>query len=354
MAALDYAASLVLDGLLDVENDGSVDALDAFEDYSAMATRGQVIKIPELGAMTVHESGGNGQSAEALAITTNSMTVDKPLFANVYIDDLDDIVGCGGAMASKVAEAAYRKLRNTLAQKIIMAARNYLVASGDAGLVANAGADTLSGDDISLAEALVCAAAGVGQDTPLSIVGSSGFTAAAKGTVNFQLPTNAVGPGRLSYLNGRPYYQIGKGLESRAGDLDAVISDSVVSASNTVTQTIPTGHGFIRGGLVTTSGLTVDASTAVEISSTTATSVVHDLTASAGQQADHAGSLLSASSIALVFVKPWSCYAIAGNGFKVRVLDADDGPGYNVQVFATYGMYVRAGGVAAIHAPKIG
>lgn len=349
---MDYAASLVLDGLLDVESDGSPDALSAFEDYSDQATRGQSITISELANIAVSESGANGQAATAVSVTSNKMIVDQPAFINHYVQDIEDILAFNGAGASKISTALYRKMRSFVAKKIINAARENLIASGDTGLIANAGAGTLTDADIALAEALVCDQAGVSQDTPLVIVGSSGFTSACKGLVNYQPPTNSVGMGRLEYVNGRQYFQT-SALESRAGGLDAVISDSVV-ASNVVTQTVPTNHHFVRGGLVTTSGLTVDASTATPITSTTATSVVHALTASNGQQADHAGTLLSASSIGLVFVKPWACFGIAGGSYKVRILEAGDGPGYNVQCYCWYGTHVRAGGVAAVHAPMIG
>lgn len=353
MAALDYAASLIMDEMLDIETTGANDALAAFEDYSDEAVKGQSITVAELGNITVSASGANGQTASALNVNTAKLVVDQPAYASFYIQAIEDVLGMNGGGAKKAGAALYRRLRAYVAGQIINAARENLIGSGDTGLVANAGADALTDNDVSAAEAMLCDSAGVGQDTPLVLVGSSGFTAACKSLANYQPPTSAVGVGRLEYVNGRPYFQT-SALETRAGKLSAVISDSVVSASNTVVQTVPSGHHFVRGGLVTTAGLTVDASVATAITATSATSVTHALTASAGQQADHAGTLNSASSIGLLFVKPWSCFALANGAFRIRIVDAADGPGYVVQCFGWYGSLVRAGGVAAIHAPLIG
>lgn len=353
MTQLDYAASLIMDELLDVESKGGADALSAFSDYSNEAKPGQSVTIPELGSLTVSTTGGNAISAQALPVSTNKMIIDQPAMIPIYVDRIEDLVGTNGGMAQKVAVAAMRALREHVAGDILAQARSVLVGAGDAGLVANVGADTLTDADINSIEGLLCAQAGVSAATEISLVGSPGMSAAIKSTLNYAQKdaSGSVGQGALFSVNGRPYYQTSH-LDSKVGDNTVATTASTIS-SNIGTQTVASGHGIIRGQLVTTTGLTANASTATVVTQTSATSVACAITAGDGAQADGVGSVLSASSLGLMFVKPWACYGIANGVFDVFIVKSPTGLGWVVQVGCIYGTKIRAGGVAAIHAPVL-
>jgi len=335
--------------MLDIETTGSSDALGAFSDLSDDAKPGQSITMVDVGTLTVNTGGGNAISAQSLSPNTYKVIVDQPAFANIYVESIDSLVGVNGNMVSEVGKAALRRIREYVAGDIIDQARDILVGAADVGRVVNAGAATLTDAHVHAAISGARKAAGaIGQE--ISVVGSPGFAAAAKGLVNYRPPmAGAVGVEAVSYVDGAKFFET-NALESSAGDRSVATSASTIS-SNVGTQTVAAGHGFIRGMLVTTAGLTANATTATAVTLTASTSVACAITAGDGAQVDGVGTVSSASSLGLVVVKPWVGFAIAQP--EVHIVKSPTRAGWLVQVSAYYGVKVRPGGLVAVHAPAI-
>lgn len=352
MAQLDYAASLMQDRLLEVHERGTFRALSAFSDLSEGVKPGQSVAMIEADAVTIHETDTNAHAPTTATMTALPLIVDRHGFINKYVRRLDDIVAANGSGAMKLAESYYGQLREFVAGKVIAYGRSKLVGpTDDLNRIANIGADALVDSDLTTLEALLRNTAGIIDGTPLVYVGGTGFEAACKGLINYQPPTSDVGAGRLSKVNGLDVF-ITSALETVAGQKSVATTDSTV-ASAIGTQTIAEEHGLIRGGLVTTTGLTANATSATPVTATTATSASCAITASDGANGT-VGSMLTASGLGLLFVKPWAAFAIAGESFPVRIIPSPDGPGYLIQIACDYGVQVRTGGVAAIHVPAIG
>lgn len=353
MAQLAYAASMIMDSLLDVSSRGGLDALNAFTDMSEGARPGQSLTMVEPGTLTVQTAGGNAIAAEALNMTTHQLVVDLPAMVSVYVERIEDIVGLNGGMRDKVAADAWNQLREHVAGDIINRTRDALVGPTlDVGLIANSGAATLTDAHVNQAEALLRRRPGVGKTAQLSWVGSDGFEAAVKGLINYQPVTEQVGVGQISALNKMPVFTTSH-LPSAAGD-ESVPTTASVIASAVGTQTIASGHGIIRGGLWTTTGLTANAATPVAVSATTATSASLAIaSADANPQADGIGAMVSASSLGLLAHKARVAFAFAGNAFDVYIIKSPTGAGWIVQVCTTYGVKVLPGAMLAIHAPAL-
>lgn len=355
MALTDLVSSQIIDAFLDVETKSQDDVLArAATDLSDNLAPGRTINIPEMSAVTINAS--ETAAVESLTTSALTLTLDQPAVINVGIGWIDDVQGLEGRFAQQVAESCYRQMREYVFGKMINAYRDLLIgtSSADVGRVYNVGADALVDDDVNYAEAAMRRQSGVGAASDLVFLASPGANAAFKGLLNTFSPGAAgIGQGPVSTLNGIPVV-ITSHLGSVAGDRTAATTASTINASNVGTQTVAAGHGFIRGGLVTTSGLTANATTATAVTATTATTVACAITGSEGAQADGVGTISSASALALLVKKGWGWYAFAkGSRPEVHLIKREANAGWALQMVLYYGMRVKTGSVIALHTPAI-
>ena len=351
MSLSDLVSSQVISAFLDLETQTEGDPLGVIaSDASADVAPGQSVKIPSMSDVTVNAS--ESASVEAITTTSQTLTVDKPAVINVGLPWIDSIQGLEGAFAQQVAAKCMRQLREFVFAKVFYLIRDDLIgATNDLGKVFNAGADALVQADVNAAEAGITKQKGaIGAD--LAWVVSPGFRAAAKGLVNYFNPGPGLGVGVVGTLNGYPV-AVSSLLPSSDGDLSVATSASAI-ASNVGTQTVAAGHGFIRGGLTRTTGLTANASAATVVTATTSTTVSCAITAGDGAQADGVGLQIGASSLGLLCKRDWIWYAFAkGRTPEVHLIKREANAGWALQMTLYYGLQIRNGAGVAVHAPAV-
>jgi len=162
-----------------------------------------------------------------------------------------------------------------------------------------------------------------------------------------------VGLPMLGSINGIPVYT----HNALPGAVDALrqqVATSAVSIStNVATATVPSGHGFVAGQQIWTSGLTTNVAVGspVTITSVTATTIVYPLTAGDGALADGVGTIYSASSMAMLIHRPWIYYGMDGEIPAVELVKREANAGYGLQLFQHLGRAMATGAAVIVHAP---
>ena len=170
---------------------------------------------------------------------------------------------------------------------------------------------------------------------------------------NPSVPTTELGLPQLGALNGIPYYEH-QAVPGSTNSLRLQAATSAVSiASNVATATVASGHGFVAGQQIWTSGLSTDVavSSPVTISSVTATTIVYPLTGSNGALADGVGTIYSASSMALLVYQPRIAYAADRTAPEPLLVKREANAGYAMQLYMKYGRAGLAGSCWVLHAP---
>jgi hypothetical protein len=350
----DAARKAVQSALLDTWSRGP-SLLPLLTNLGPVVRGGDSVDVPYVGTLTVATSESQAVSATSLSVYT--MTVNRPKFINqgLTMAQMAQLLNGNDAFAQQITRASSGQLANAIERDIV----EHIITSTGVAYHVNLAADAVTDDDLNAAEAVMREQDGVANAMgDLAWVVSPRAAASIKNAADFSYDSVAplqggVGLPMLGSINGIPVYT----HNALPGAVDALrqqVATSAVSIStNVATATVPSGHGFVAGQQIWTSGLTTNVAVGspVTISSVTATTIVYPLTASDGALADGVGTIYSASSMAMLIHRPWIYYGMDGEIPAVELVKREANAGYGLQLFQHLGRAVATGAAVIVHAP---
>jgi hypothetical protein len=350
----DAARKAVQSALLDTWSRGP-SLLPLLTNLGPVVRGGDSVDVPYIGSLTVATSESQAVSATSLSVYT--MTVNRPKFINqgLTMAQMSQLLNGNDAFAQQITRASSGQLANAIERDIV----EHIITNTGVSYHVNLAADAVSDEDLNAAEAVMREQDGVANAMgDLAWVVSPRAAASIKNAADFSYDSVAplqggVGLPMLGSINGIPVYT----HNALPGAVDALrqqVATSAVSIStNVATATVPSGHGFVAGQQIWTSGLTtnVPVGTPVTITSVTATTIVYPLTAGDGALADGVGTIYSASSMAMLIHRPWIYYGMDGEIPAVELVKREANAGYGLQLFQHLGRAMATGAAVIVHAP---
>ena len=350
----DAARKAVQSALLDTWSRGP-SLLPLLTNLGPVVRGGDSVDVPYIGSLTVATSESQAVSATSLSVYT--MTVNRPKFINqgLTMAQMSQLLNGNDAFAQQITRASSGQLANAIERDIV----EHIITSTGVAYHVNLAADAVTDDDLNAAEAVMREQDGVANAMgDLAWVVSPRAAASIKNAADFSYDSVApqqggVGLPMLGSINGIPVYT----HNALPGAVDALrqqVATSAVSIStNVATATVPSGHGFVAGQQIWTSGLTTNVAVGspVTITSVTATTIVYPLTAGDGALADGVGTIYSASSMAMLIHRPWIYYGMDGEIPAVELVKREANAGYGLQLFQHLGRAMATGAAVIVHAP---
>jgi hypothetical protein len=350
----DAARKAVQSALLDTWSRGP-SLLPLLTNLGPVVRGGDSVDVPYIGSLTVATSESQAVSATSLSVYT--MTVNRPKFINqgLTMAQMAQLLNGNDAFAQQITRASSGQLANAIERDIV----EHIITNTGVAYHVNLAADAVTDEDINAAEAVMREQDGVANAMgDLAWVVSPRAAASIKNAADFSYDSVAplqggVGLPMLGSINGIPVYT----HNALPGAVDALrqqVATSAVSIStNVATATVPSGHGFVAGQQIWTSGLTTNVAVGspVTITSVTATTIVYPLTGSDGALADGVGTIYSASSMAMLIHRPWIYYGMDGEIPAVELVKREANAGYGLQLFQHLGRAMATGAAVIVHAP---
>jgi len=350
----DAARKAVQSALLDTWSRGP-SLLPLLTNLGPVVRGGDSVDVPYIGSLTVATSESQAVSATSLSVYT--MTVNRPKFINqgLTMAQMAQLLNGNDAFAQQITRASSGQLANAIERDIV----EHIITNTGVSYHVNLAADAVSDEDLNAAEAVMREQDGVANAMgDLAWVVSPRAAASIKNAADFSYDSVAplqggVGLPMLGSINGIPVYT----HNALPGAVDALrqqVATSAVSIStNVATATVPSGHGFVAGQQIWTSGLTTNVAVGspVTITSVTATTIVYPLTAGDGALADGVGTIYSASSMAMLIHRPWIYYGMDGEIPAVELVKREANAGYGLQLFQHLGRAMATGAAVIVHAP---
>jgi hypothetical protein len=343
----DNARKSVLDALLDTWSRGP-SLLPLLTNLGPVVRGGDSVDVPSIGSLTVNTSESGAVASTSLSVDT--LTVNRPKFINqgVTMQQMAQLLNGNNAFTAQLTRAAGGQLINAIERDIV----EHLIASTGAGLTAryhaNVAGDAITDDDINEAEAIMLEQDGVigGQGNLAWLVSpraAMGIKNAAQFSYDSAAPQGSVGLPLLGQINGIPVYTHSALPGAVEATRYSVATSAVSISTNVATATVASGHGFVPGQLIYTTGLTTNVAVGspAVISSVTATTIVYPLTAGDGALADGIGTIYSASSYAMLVHRPWVFYAMDGEIPFVEVVKREANAGYSLQLYQHMGRAMK-------------
>lgn len=350
----DAARKAVQSALLDTWSRGP-SLLPLLTNLGPVVRGGDSVDVPYIGSLTVATSESQAVSATSLSVYT--MTVNRPKFINqgLTMAQMAQLLNGNDAFAQQITRASSGQLANAIERDIV----EHIITNTGVSYHVNLAADAVTDEDINAAEAVMREQDGVANAMgDLAWVVSPRAAASIKNAADFSYDSVAplqggVGLPMLGSINGIPVYTH-NALPGAVEALRQQVATSAVSIStNVATATVPSGHGFVAGQQIWTSGLTTNVAVGspVTITSVTSTTIVYPLTASDGALADGIGTIYSASSMAMLIHRPWIYYGMDGEIPAVELVKREANAGYGLQLFQHLGRAMATGAAVIVHAP---
>lgn len=335
-----------------------VSLLGLVTDKGPLARGGDSYDLPFRTAFTVNTS-----EAAAAASTTlggAAVTVNRPKFINqaMTMAQQAQLLGGDENFAKEVAKAAGGDMVNALERDLI----EYLIAeiAGGGGISAalhgNLDAGAVAASDVNDVEAAVREQDGIANGMGMFWLCSPRALAGIKSVSGYgsQIMTPpgapAIGLPNAGTLNGMPIY-LHNGVPGGVNRYQLTCASSNI-ATNVCTATYAVPHGFVAGQQIYTTGFTagnIAVTSPVTVTSTTATTVVFPQTAANGSNG--AGTIISASAMALLCYGPWITFATDGEIPSVKFIPREGNAGDLLQLFHHFGRGALAGACGVLHAP---
>lgn len=268
---------------------------DAITDLGQEVGDGDVIDIPAQVAPT-NRSATTRAAPESLSPSVTTMTVDQEVFYNIALPKRDIRQLLAGKWPEATAIAALNHNKNEMDLNLI----NHLYSrawSTTGAYHTNVADGELLDDDIEEAIAGMCTQEGCFRDNLMLIASPymDGSLRLGAPTWNPGFVGDSANGGfmveRLDKVAGVPVLVSNSIQRNRT-----VATTAVVVASNVATATVAEGHNLVPGMFITTSGHTVNATTAVAITSVTTTTIVYPLTTGDATLADGVGTITARTS----------------------------------------------------------
>ena len=349
----DAARKAVQSALLDTWSRGP-SLLPLLTNLGPVVRGGDSVDVPYIGDLTVNTSESGSVAASSLSVYT--LTVNRPKFINqgITMAQMAQLLNGNDQFTAQLTRASAAQLANAIERDLV----EHMITQAPVAQHVNLAADAITDDDLNEAEAKITQQAGVASDRGslfwlMNPMAAASIKNAAQFSYDSVAPQGQLGLPQIGLLNGIPAYTHAAVPGSVEGLRQQVATSAVTISSNSATATVPSGHGFVAGQQIWTSGLTtnVTVGSPVTITSVTSTTIVYPLTAGDGALADGVGTIYSASSMALLCYSPWIWYAADGEIPNVELVKREANAGYGLQLFQHIGRTLAAGSVYIVHAP---
>lgn len=359
MANADNARKAVVSAILDTWTRGP-SIFPLITDLGVVTRGGDSVDVPSNGASTVNTTETANPSA--VTNTADKMTVDRKKFINdeVTQTQMAQLMNGEGNYQTQLARSAGGSLINDMDRDVV----SYLITEVAAASVNNHGnldGGSLTDVDVNDLVAEMREQDGIA-NTNFGLFWLMSPSAEAKvkdvADLNASDAINVVQAMGLQSILGLPTVGLLNGIpaflhNAVPGRTDALRQQTVATASNVasniVTHTVPTGHGFVVGQQVWTSGFTTDVpvTAPATITAVTATTIVHALTAANG--ANGTGTVYSATAMAMLCYAPWIFFATDGIVPFSELVKRSDAAGWAFQLFHHLGRVAHPGSVKILH-----
>lgn len=334
--------------------DALIDKVSTIAQLRSLATdmgvamqKGEVIDIPTRSAIQIEDaSNGASMTVQTIEPSANTLTVDSHKGAIVGIPKLNRMLNMEGSYYDQLAQQILTEIGSYMDQAWYDTVLRD--GAGTAALVVNPAGDALSIDDTENALAIMTDQKGVRLDRCVWCFSAYGIGSLRRNSAwqpNTQGPEKGVlGMPVIGMLHGAPVVQSQDVLKTLS-----IATSAVTIATNVATATVAEGHGFVPGMVISTTGLTTNATDAT-ITSVTATTIVFPLTASNGALADGVGTITCTRSFNSLIHMPWT--------FKrelqvpdVNIVPVSNAIQDNLQADAIWGFTALPGSAVALLSP---
>ncbi len=326
---------------------------DKMSSLNAPLSRGDIVEVPDIDALTVNTSGASDNTPES--VTTNILSLNANLepFINAEIPQRARMQTMDGNWANQVATQATVQLKNSIDESLC---RDYLAESlcwttGTASTYHfNENGSSLDESDVLDSKAYMLSQDGV-QAQNLAFFVSSYCEGSIAGIAGF-IPNGAqaeqgnLGIPRIGTVFGVPVYTTNS---VRRNKTFPVTTSQV--ASNVLTCDVTAGHGVVAGQLLSNSSFTDSATNtgSIVVTSTTSTTIVMAFTAS-DDATYGTGTLTDATS--------WNLLCDTSQLFvaqslmpTLRIVPYRDRTSDAMQISSIWGRIGRAGRAVVVHSP---
>lgn len=329
------------------------DAVSLFTDLTGPTKNADAVDLPSFVNATVNSSA-------TAAVTDSSFNTNEQLAKNIeaFVNEGMTPTQYLQMLNGSYPEALMKMIIGSMKDNVNRALLHYLIARAGSSLdyQANIAADALTNDDIQ-------DTIGIARDQPGASDGlwqwvmNPRFAAQVRKIAAFQPVvnegSNRVGLAQIGFLGGIPAFEHAAMPGGALANRFSTTTSAATIASNVATITVPSGHGFLAGQQVWTSGLTANIAVTAPatITSVTATTIVVPLIAGDGAMADGVGTVYSASSMGMLVYQPWAFYAVDRLYPEPLTVKREGAAGWALQLYEKYGRYLHLGGAFVVHAP---
>jgi len=352
----DTAGSLkyVIGQILDTWSRGP-SVIPLITDISGEMPNGDTIDaFPTMVAPTVATS--ESASVESSSISVTQLIKNRDAFVNFGLTETQRLQLLVGQYPDQMVRRIVGSMKEYIDRQIVEYMLQSLAFDASGTYHGNLAADAVTAGDIANLIGQAKDQDGYNGEG-WAWVGNPRFTASVHSNTayvpNPSAPTGNLGLPQLGVLNGIPYYEHNAVPGGQLATRQQAATSAVTVTSNVATATVASGHGFVAGQQIFTTGLSANVAVGspVTISSVTATTIVYPLTAADGALADGVGTILSASSMALLVRSDKVAYASDRTSPTPMLVKRETNAGYTMQLFLKYGRVGLAGGVWVLHAP---
>jgi hypothetical protein len=354
MAETSGSLKYVIGQILDTWSRGP-SVIPLISDISGEMPNGDTIDaFPSMVAPTVATS--ESASVESSSISVTQLIKNRDAFVNFGLTETQRLQLLVGQYPEQMVRRIVGSMKEYIDRQIVEYMLQSLAYDASGTYHGNIAADAVSAGDIANLIGQAKDQDGYNGEG-WAWIGNPRFTASVHSNTayvpNPAAPTGNLGLPQLGVLNGIPYYEHNAVPGGQLATRQQVATSAVTVSSNVATATVASGHGFVAGQQIFTTGLTTNVAVGspATISSVTATTIVYPLTASDGALADGVGVIYSASSMALLVRSDKVAYAQDRTSPTPMLVKRETNAGYTMQLFMKYGRIGLAGGVWVLHAP---
>lgn len=355
------ASKLVLTRFLDTWSRGPR-LLPYLTDLGPVKKKGDSCDIPTRANSTVNT--GESASPATVSESADTLTVNRTKFVNDAITHANATLLLDGGYVPAVQEPALMSLINATERDMI----EHLIQA-DAGAAAtnhiNLAADALDATDGPTARKTLVQQDGVIADRGIVFASPSAIAAMSSLATYVEVASprkdGEIGVQVVRSFCGFPVIEH-NGIPGDTNPIAVAFSASAIT-SGTWVLTVPSGHGFVVGQRVYTTGATANVAkaSAVQVTAVTATTVTF-VSGSSTDGSNGAGTLYSASGMALFVYGPWAFYASDSIGRSpaepgdvlmpdMKVVDRSDAAGMALKVVLQFGRAFHSGACKVLHTP---
>lgn len=346
----DARAKAVLNELVDTWSRAAY-IQDIMTQLDAPLGFGDVVEVPSISDLVVYSNGASSQAAQAITTSILTLTADQHPWIPAMLPKVAATQLLNGAWAGQVASAATEMLKSSIDQSIISYLRGVIVASaGDTtnidNLTAAAGTSVPALSAVSIYNSVAGLENLSGAQRSRFAWVLNPYAQAEMASIAAFIPNagaserGVLGIPQIGSINGVPVY-VSPNVPRRR----TVASTAwAITSTTTHTMTVAAGHGIVPGMMITFDTFTGagDLTTAVRVSSVTATTVVYTSTGLSNGSQTEAGTItIEACENHLLDLGHH--YVAMQQLPSVRVVPDTTTTGDILQVSAIYGRVARSG-----------